>query len=347
MSTEITTTEKVQAIVDNSGVELELDLTKLANLADRGKAIESVDDENFLAVKKEMQKTRKILVEFFKEARDGFNKQAKGIIQVQNIVLEEFTPEEERLIALDKAEKERVMKEERAEALPAKRERITESGIEFTDEEILDMDDAEFEIEYNVRLGEKLEADRVADQERRDAEAKKLEAEKAEVQRQKDEADRVEKARVEERERAEKALRITKETAKREEKARVERIAREALKKRKESESRINEQNRKRMNELIDMGLSFSPGEGVYLMDDINVSLVELKTDDSGTWAIKVLKISTEILRRKEEAEKEQAEKDRLANEKYQAFLKENEYDEETDLIIEGKIYRLVAEFKE
>jgi len=278
MNTEITIVEKVEEVVTKSGVEFEMDLTKVANLAERGKAITSVDDENFLEVKKEMQKTRKYITEYFKDARDEFNKMSKGIISVQNLVLGEFVPEEDRLIELDKAKKERVIQEARLEALPAKRERITESGIEFTDEEILELADADFEIEYNVRLGEKLEADRIADKERRDAEQAALDAEKAEIQRQKDEADAIEKAREEEREKAEEALRIQKETAEREKKEAEERIERE-----------------------------------------------------------------------KKEAE--EAEAKRQADEKYQAFLKDNDYNEETDMIHQNAdysydIYRFVAKFK-
>ena len=240
------------------------------------------------------------MTDWFKAARDGFNKQAKEVIVLQNIVLDEFVPEEKRLIELDKAEKERVMKEERKEALPAKLTRIKDSGILFEEEEILDMTDADFEIEYNVRLGAKLEADRIADQERRDADAKKLEEEQAEVQRQKDEAERIEKARVEERERSEEALRIQKETSEREAKEAEERI--EAMKK-----------------EAVDKGIR------------------EAK------------EAKEKIVREVQEAK--DAEVARLANEKFQAFLKENEYNKDEDLTIseengDVKLYRLVAEFK-
>lgn len=306
MTQQITIIDKVKEIVTNSGVPLELDVTQLSTLAERGKAIESVDDENFLPVKREMQKTRKELTEYFKAARDGFNKQAKAVIEVERAVLGEFTPEEERLIALDKAEKERVIKEQRLEALPAKKERIATAGIEFTDEEILGMTDADFEIEYNVRLGAKLEADRIADQERREAEQAKIDAEKAEIQRQKDEADRIEKAREEERKKAEEALKLAKERAEREAREAKERVERE----KKEAEERLVAEEKARRE-----------------------------------------KAEREAREAKEKEEREQqeaaeAKAKQEADKKYQAFLKKNKYDENTDLIIEGKIYRLVAEFK-
>ena len=296
MTQQLTIIDQVKEIVTNSGVPLELDVTQLSTLAERGRAIESVDDENFLPVKREMQKTRKELTEYFKAARDGFNKQAKAVIEVERAVLGEFTPEEERLIALDKAEKERVIKEQRLEALPAKRERIATAGIEFNDEEILGMTDADFEIEYNVRLGAKLEADRIADQERREAEQAKIDAEKAEIQRQKDAADAIENARKEEREKAEQALKLAKETAEREAKEAKERVERE----KKEAEDRRVAEEAERVARLE---------------------------------------------REKKEAEEAKAKQE--ADKKYQAFLKKNKYNEETDLIIEGKIYRFVAEFKE
>ena len=47
METEITVQSKVEEVIAKSGVAFELDLTQVASLAERGKAIVSVDDENF------------------------------------------------------------------------------------------------------------------------------------------------------------------------------------------------------------------------------------------------------------------------------------------------------------
>lgn len=292
---QLTIIEKVKEVATNSGVPLELDVTQLATLAERGRAITSVDDDNFVAVKREMQKTRTSLTEYFKAAREGFNKQAKAVIEVERVVLGEFTPEEDRLIALDKAEKERQIKEARLEALPAKRERITTAGIEFTDEEILAMTDADFELEFNVRLGAKLEADRLAMEEQRKAEEAKLAAERAEMERQKAEAERIEDARKEERERAERELQLAKEKAERE--------AREA--------------------------------------EERRLAAIQAEKD-----RVEQERREAEAKRIAEEEAAKKAEAERSANEKFQSFLKENKYDETTDILIEGtKIYRLVAEY--
>ena len=291
---------KVEEVVAKSGVPLEVDITEVVKLAERGRAIESVDDPNFLPVKREMQKTRKTIKEYMFDARAEFNRMAKGVIEVEKAVLDEFVGEENRLITLDKAEKERVLKEERLEALPAKRERITENGIEFTDEEILEMTDADFELEFATRLSAKLEADRIADEERREAEQAKIDAEKAEIQRQKDEANRIEQARKEEQERAEERLRLEKERAEREKKEAEERRKAEEEERRLAAE-RAEQEEKDRIE--------------------------------------------------REKKEVEEAEAKRLADENFQTFLKENNYNMETDLVNQGldgsiKLYRLVAEYE-
>jgi chromosome segregation ATPase len=317
MSQELTIIDQVKEVAAKSGVPLEIDVTRLATLAERGRAITSVTDPNFYSVKKEMQKTRTELTSLFMDARRGFNKLAEGVRDVEKAVLGEFTPEEDRLIALDKAEKERVLKEERLAALPAKRERITTAGIEFTDEEILTMTDADFEIEYNVRLGAKLEADRISAEEKRKAEEASLAAERAELQRQKEEAERIERAREEERERAAKELQMAQEKAIREAKEAAERLERE----KKEAEERRKAEEKER--------------------------ILRLEREEQE----RKERIEREA-REKQEAEErakreaEEAEAKRLADEKYQSFLKNNNYDDGTDIIVDGtKLYRLVAEY--
>ena len=278
----LTIIDQVKEVIDKSGVAFEVDITDLFSLAERGKAIKDVNDPNFLTVKKEMQQKRKYVTEYFEDARKEFNRMSKGIIQVQNAFLAEFTPEEDRLIALDKAEKERLVKEARLEALPAKVERLRVAGVEMFDEDILALDDATFELHFAELVRAKAETDRLVAEAKLAEERAVFEAEKAELARKQAEADRIEAARVEERERAAKELQLAKETAEREKKE-VEdrRIAEEA--------DRIA----------------------------------------------------------REQAEKEAQE----ADEKYQAFLKENNYNPETDQIQHistggTRLYRFVAEFK-
>lgn len=286
---EITIIDQVKDVAAKSGVPLEIDVTQLATLAARGKAIKDVNDPNFYSVKKEMQKTRTELTNLFMDARRGFNKLAEGVRDVEKAVLAEFTPEEDRLIALDKAEKERVLKETRLAALPAKRERVTDAGLEFTDEAILAMTDADFELAFSMQLAAKAEADRLAAEAKLAADRAALEAEKAELARKQAEADAIEAARKEEREKAAKDLQLAQEKAERE--------AREAKEKAEREEA------------------------------------ARLKAIEDATKAAAEAKAKQE------------------ADAKFQAFLKENNFDNKTDMLhqeADGRInlYRFVAEFK-
>lgn len=262
MEKSLTIVEQVKEVETKSGVVFERKVVDVIDLGERARTVTSVSDPLFKDIKTEMQKTRKYVNDYFMNASSEFNRMAKGVIQVEKIVLDQFVPEEDRLIALDKAEKARLVLEARKEALPAKRERITTAGIEFTDEEVLTMEDADFELEFAMRLQAKLEADRVAQQDKIDAANAELARKEAELQREKDKQDAIERARQEERERAEEALRVAKETAER------------------------------------------------------------------------------------EKREAEEAEAALTASKKYQAFLTKHDYNESTDIIIEGKLYRLVAEYK-
>ncbi len=276
--------KQVGEVETKSGVAFERKIVDVIDLGEKAKQITSVNDEMFREIKKELQVTRKYVNDYFLNARTEFNRMAKGVIQVEKIVLDQFVPEEDRLIALDKAEKARLIIEARKEALPAKRERITTAGIEFTDEEILAMEDADFELEFAMRLQTKLEADRVAQQAKIDEANAEIARKEAELQREKEKQDAIERARVEERERGEEALRVAKETAERE---------------RREAEARVE---RARLAEIAE--------------------------------------------KEREAADIAKAEAALIASKKYQAFLTKNAYNEATDIIIEGKMYRFVAEYK-
>jgi hypothetical protein len=215
--------KQVSEVETKSGVAFDKNINDIINLSEQAKAVTSVDHPSFKEVKKELQVTRKYVNDYFMGARAEFNRMAKGVIEVEKLVLAEFVPEEDRLIAMDKAEKARLIVVARTEALPLKHERITTAGIEFTDEEILAMEDADFELEFAMRLQAKVEADRVAEQARIAEANAKLEAEKAELQREVDKQNAIERARKEERDRAEEALRVQKETAEREKREAEER----------------------------------------------------------------------------------------------------------------------------
>ena len=307
MSQELTIIDQVKEVEARSGIAFELDVTQLAILATRGKAITTVDDPNFASVKREMQKTRTELVEYFENARKGFNTLSKGVLEVQRIVLGEFTPEEDRLIALDKAEKDRLIKEARLEALPAKRDRVTEAGIEFTDDEILSMTDADFEIQFITRHTAKIDADRLVAEAKLAEERAAFEAEKAELTRKQAEADAIENARQEERERAEKALVLARETAERELREAEERAERE---KKETEERRIAEEQERVLRAEREQQLETE-------------RIAQKKVDDA------------------------EAEAKLNANKKFQAFLKKNNHNDDTDIILDSvNLYRFVAKYE-
>lgn len=318
---EITIIDQVKDIEARSGVAFEIDITEVVSLAKRAAAITDVNDPNFTIVKKECQQKRKYVTEYFKDARDGFNKLAKGVIEVEKTVLAEFTPEEDRLIALDKAEKERLLKEARLEALPAKVERMRLAGVEMFDEDILALDDATFELHFAELVRAKAETDRLEAEAKLAEERAAFEAEKAELARKQAEADAIEAVRVEERERAAEALRLAEEKAEREKKEHEERmIAQE-----KSNQERIEREEREKKE--------YWEREEKERKDRI-----EREAKEKADAEIEAKRVA------------EEAEAERLEDEKYQAFLKVNNHNEETDIIIEDttgtKIYRFVAEFK-
>ena len=294
---ELTIIDQVKDVELKSGVAFELDITEVVSLAKRASEIKSVEDPDFLAIKKECQQKRKYVTEYFEDARKAFNAASKGVIQVQNMVLDEFTGEENRLIALDKADKYRLIREARLEALPTKRERLNAVGddAEIADQVILAMEDADFELFIAERIRAKAEIDRLAAEAKLAEERAAFEAEKAELARKQSEADAIENARKEERERAEEVLRIQKETAEREKKeAEERRIA--------EEQERVLRAEREKKE-------------------------AEERTE-------------------RERVDKEIAEEKRMADEKFQAFLKKNNHNDDTDIIIDGvNLYRFVAKF--
>ena len=248
-TTEITVQSKVEEVVTKSGVSFELDLTEVSQLGDKAKAITSVDDENFPVVKKEMQQTRKYVTEYFKDARDEFNKMSKGIIEVQNMVLDEFVGEENRLKEMEKAEKERLVREAREAALPARKERLAAindletfdvpDGFEGSyDEFLMSLEDADFEIYVVQRQSDKNEADRIALEEEKARVAAEAKAAQDALAAEKAKQDAIEQARKEEREAAEERNRLEKERLEREASEAEERRL-EAIRKEEADKARI------------------------------------------------------------------------------------------------------------
>jgi hypothetical protein len=327
-------TIKVQEVISKSGIELEIDVTELHTLADKASAITSVNDEGFTTVKKELQLKRKEISEGMFQARSEFNRMSKGIIEVEKTLLEIFVPAEQNLIALDKAEKERVLKEERLASLPARKERLAAIGtteavvglhadaVENLDAFLLDFTDADFELYLAGRIAAKADADRLAAEAKLAEERAAFEAEKAELARKQAEADAIEQARKEEQERAEERLRLAKEQAELEKKEIQERAERE----KKEAEERRKAEEQERLLRA-------------EREEKERKERIEREAKEKADAELEAKRLA------------EEAQAKRAADAKWQTFLKTNNYNQETDIVTPGpdgklKIYRLVAVYE-
>jgi hypothetical protein len=297
-----------------------------------------------------------------KELREGAVAFQRQVIAREKELIEIVEPEEDRLQAIEEAEKERMEMIKRKAVLPQLQEKLSSigDGIEVSDEELLKMDEKAFDTYYNSRVTAKNEKDRQSIQEEKD----KIQKEKDDLARAKEIEEAKEKARLEEKEKSEKAEQERKE--------REEREKEEARKK------HLNY----RIQRLENLGLKFNIDINSYILDDFNVHHTEILTLNDMEFDMLIQKISMEISKRRETAriEKEQkesqaeierkqkAEAERIEREKqeeekrvaeeqkklqndkaYQNLLSSNGYSEETkdDFKIEKvgtsvKLYKLV-----
>lgn len=261
-------------------------------------AAQAIDPSDIKAVheqRMQLKTARVAITKKGKEMRDDANKFAKAVIAKEKELIGIIEPEELRLKEVEDAEKQRKEREDRLAILPTRKDRLAAIGdqVEVTDDELLDMDAEQFEVYYNRRLADKNEAERAALEEQKrqqEEEQRKLDAEKEARERE-------ERARQEERERAE-----------REAKEREERAAREA-------EEAKQRKIADRKNKLTSLGLEPA---------DEHVNL-----DDEAFGAL-VAKREAEIAREREEEARAQEEAARKEDERYQNWLAEIGYNEDT-----------------
>lgn len=287
MTQELSIINRVQEVATKSGTAFELDLTVVSNLSIRAKAITSVSDEGFEDIKREMQKARKYTNDYFLNARSTFNALAKGVIEVEKIVLAEFVPEENRLIEMSKAEKERVTKEARLAGLPAKQERIAGAGISLIDDEVLALTDVDFELVFAHKVSEKALAD---------AEVSRLKAEEAL------------------REIAEAQAKLDRE------KKEAEEATTRRAKEETDRDARLAQEEVNRVQRLA---------------DEETARLARLAQEEEARLA----KIDADRIA------VEQAETARLADKHYKKWLKDNKYNETTDIIKDNVLYRKISTY--
>ena len=178
-------------LIVTSGIEPEIDVTEVYALAEKSKAIVDIDindDEKMkevAVVRKELVSYRRGIERDGKAMRDGFNKQAKAVIEIEKSVTGILTSEEERLKSFEKERKEQDLKKSREESLPQRKAMLATiiDGVELSDDEILSMDDSQFLTHVSERQIAFAEVQRI-----------EKEKEEAEKQRKADEDARVAKA---------------------------------------------------------------------------------------------------------------------------------------------------------
>lgn len=139
--------------------------------------------------------TRNAITRKGKELREGALSFQKAVIAKEKELIAIFEPEELRLKELEDRAFEYAEIEKRKELLPIRRERLAKLFYTGSDEDILKMDDKEFEAKYNELVASKNEAERIVLEEReravREAEEK--------ITRENEMRAREEKARQDER----------------------------------------------------------------------------------------------------------------------------------------------------
>lgn len=190
-------------------------------------------------------KTRTSITKEGKAWREDAVKFQKAVIKKEEELIAVIKPEEDRLDALEELVEVEKQREERKALLPQRRARIEalEDGEEIPgDDFILDMESPDFEGYLNQRLAAKNKRD----QDKLDADKKKLAEEREALDREKEIEVAKEKARIEERERIEREEKEKKDREAREKKESEDRAAREKLEKeereaREEAEMRKNQ----------------------------------------------------------------------------------------------------------
>lgn len=193
-------------------------LNELVAKSQEIKEVDVDDPKQVEAVKKvriELKNARVAITKTGKEMREEALSYQKAVITKEKELIAIIEPEEERLQSIEDEAKLKKIREERAEKLPWRKQKLAEVEADVSDEALLEMDDKEFVNFLNEKSAEKLA---------------RIEAEKRAKEDEKKRAKEIEEAEERARNEAE-------QKAEREKKELLERIEREATeKKRKEVE---------------------------------------------------------------------------------------------------------------
>lgn len=150
MTNEITVVAQYQTYLAKADITPTIDVTQLASLAKRASVVvvNDITNEAEMAVAKVMRKelsdARIEISKTAKLARDEFTATNRGIREVELILLEEFEAEENRLKGYETELKAKRLHDERALALPVRKERLSAIAVTEDDEVLLAMDDLAF-----------------------------------------------------------------------------------------------------------------------------------------------------------------------------------------------------------
>lgn len=215
-------------------------IAELTSLADSYKwlKINGIDDEEwFLKVKearKDLQQKRISITKFWKSLREKAIKFQKDVIEEEKKLVWIIEPIEEELQKEEDNIKRLKLIEERKYILPVRKKILEEAGIEKSDEEVLNMNDTEFELfiqSEKAIMFERLQ---------KEANERKLKEQEEENQKQREiELERVRKE-TEEKTRIETEVRLKKEQEEKEMREKIEQENKEKQEKEKQEEINRN-----------------------------------------------------------------------------------------------------------
>lgn len=298
---------------------------EVAKMAEQYKGLEikGVEDKKGYAevdaARKALKAARVRVQKTGKELRDDANKFAKKVIEVEKDIVALIEPTEKDLAAKQEAidvQRERLR---RVEILPERKARLAELGADaYSDEQLLDYDDNEFEQVVLREQAAKLEREKAElEEQRRKLEKEKKEAEEkaAAAEAEKKRLEDLEKARLEAAEQAKKEAEAEKQRAITAERERAEN---EAARKAEAEKEKLRSERIKLIEEV--------EFDGVYITGDLaDLTAEQFQKLYNDTKAAKEKK-ETEEKAAAEAAEKERLEK----RKKYTTWLAKNGYTEET-----------------
>ncbi len=163
----------------------------------KGLEIKGVDDKGGYALvhakRMDLKNTRVAITKTGKDLRQGAIDFQKSVIAQEKELIAIIEPVEKDLEAKEKAIDLEIEKNKRRELLPARKEKLKAIDVEISDDDILSMDDRQFDSFYNEK-----NAFYLAEKQRKiDEENVRIEAEKNRIQEEKEKAEAEKQRQIE------------------------------------------------------------------------------------------------------------------------------------------------------